>query len=129
MAYLRELYKYEVKKILVRKIVWITLLICMLGIVVTICANLTGTYYVDGEAVDTHYHMFQVDQAYYKALSGRAIDQELLDEMWEAYGRIPSGAERYTLTEEYQTYARPYSDIFNLVWSWTGRMDPERGVK
>ncbi len=33
---------------------------------------------------------------------------------------IPPGADRYTLTEEYQTYARPYSEIFNLVRTWTG---------
>lgn len=118
MKNLMELYRYEVKKIIKRKLVWISLFICTMLIVVTILASLTGTYYVDGEVADTHYHMFQVDREYRKALSGRVINQELLEETIEAYRKIPSTAERYTLTKEYQTYARPYSDIFNLIRSW-----------
>lgn len=113
------LYQYELKKILSRKLVWITMLICILCIVMTVSSGLFGTYYVDGKAVDTHYHMFQIDKEYLQALSGRAVAQDLLEEMTSAYGKIPTSAERYTLTEEYQTYARPYSAIFNLVWSWT----------
>lgn len=119
MRDLGTLYQYELKKIVKRKLLWITLLICVLCTAVTVVSGLLGTYYVDGEAVDTHYHMYQVDRAYRENLSGRVIGQALLQEMADGYGRIPFEAERYTLTEEYQTYARPYSDIFNLVRSWT----------
>lgn len=119
MDNLGTLYQYELKKIVKRKLLWITLFVCALGIVVTVISGLLGTYYVDGKAVDTHYHMYQVDRAYRENLSGRVIGQELLQEMADGYGRIPPEADRYTLTEEYQTYARPYSDIFNIVRSWT----------
>lgn len=113
------LYRYEMKKILSRKLTWIVFLVCAFCIVMFTTADLTGKYYVDGEVVDTHYHMFQVDQGYLRALSGRVLDQGLLEEMSEAYRRIPVSEERYTLTEEYQTYARPYSEIFHLVRLWT----------
>ncbi|MCM1553662.1 MAG: hypothetical protein NC092_13375 [Butyrivibrio sp.] len=121
MSHFKTLYLYEMKKILKRKLIWITLLICMavLGMVVT--SSLFGTYWVDGKEVDTHYHMYQVDMAYRKALSGRAVNQELLQETMEAYGKIPREEARYTLTEEYQTYARPYSEIFNFIRNGLGR--------
>ena len=124
MKQLGVLYRYELKKIIKRKLVWITLFICMAVTAVSVFSNLTGSYYVDGEIVDTHYHMFLVDSGYSRNLSGRKIDQELLEEMMEAYGKIPSTAGRYSLTEEYQTYARPYSAIFNTV-RWWSDMDTE----
>lgn len=119
MNHFRTLYRYEVKKILCRKLVWIVFLVCVLCVMLFTLADLTGKYYVDGKVVDTHYHMFKVDQGYHRALSGRALDQQLLGEMAAAYGKIPAGEERYMLTEEYQTYARPYSEIFNIVRLWT----------
>ncbi|MDE6388385.1 MAG: hypothetical protein K2L82_11340 [Lachnospiraceae bacterium] len=115
------LYHYELKKIIKRKLVWISLFICLGCIVMAKAGNLSGNYYVDGEVVDTHYHMFQVDSAYRRALSGRVVAQELLEETMTAYGKIPAAAERYTETEEYQKYARPYNDIFQLIWKWTRR--------
>lgn len=117
---LGTLYLYELKKIMKRRLVRISLLICMIGVAAVACSGLMGEYYVDGKLQDTHYHMFQVDRAYREALSGRVVDQPLLAEMAEAYGRIPPEEERFTLTDAYQTYARPYSAIFNLVRAWTG---------
>lgn len=119
MNYFMTLYRYELKKLMRRKLVWITLFICVLGIFVTVFSGLFGSYYVDGVLTDTHYHMYQVDNEYRKALSGREIDQKLLEETVFAYGMIPPEADRYTLTDEYQNYARPYSDIFNLIRSWS----------
>lgn len=119
MKIFMTLYHFELKKIMKRKLVWVTLLICIGCIVVAKVGNLSGDYYVDGEVVDTHYHMFLVDSAYSRALSGRVVGQELLEEMTTAYGKIPAEAERYTETEEYQEYARPYSEVFQLVWRWT----------
>ncbi len=119
-------YCYEVKKILSRKLTGIVFLICVCCVLLFTLADLSGNYYVDGEVVDTHYHMFQVDQGYRRALSGRALDQQLLEEMAAAYQKIPAMAERYNLTDEYQTYARPYSEIFNLVRLWTQQWDLDR---
>lgn len=115
------LYRYELKKIVKRRLVGITFMFCLLMAVLTASAGLTGKYYVDGQAADTHYHMFLVDREYARALSGRKINQELLEETIAAYRHIPPDADRYTLTGEYQTYARPYSAIFNIIRAWTGQ--------
>lgn len=120
MYNLGTLYQFELKKLAKRKILWIAALISLFAVVFIATVSLSGTYYVDGKPVETHYQIFQKDQVYRKALSGRDIDQELLQETVDAYMRIPTSVERYTLTDEYQTYARPYSDIFNLIRSWTG---------
>ena len=117
------LYYYEVKKILSRKLVWSVFFINVCCSVMFTCADLTGKYYVDGEVADTHYHMFQVDQDYQRALSGRQLDTALLEEMQEAYSKIPDTQERYMLTDEYQTYARPYSEIYNLFRRWTQKKE------
>lgn len=98
---------------------WVSTAIILIIIVFTIAASLLGTYYVDGAEIDTHYHMFQVDKEYQQRLNGREINQALLEEMKAGYDKIPSGEEKYTLTEEYQAYARPYSAIFNFVRSTT----------
>lgn len=115
------LYRYELKKIAKRRLVWITFMICLLLVILLASTDLMGKYYVDGQLADTHYHMFLVDREYARNLSGRKIDQSLLEETAEAYRRIPPTADRYTLTEEYQTYARPYSHVFNIIRSWTGQ--------
>lgn len=92
----------------------------LLVVVLSVSGDIMGSYYVDGEKVDTHYNMMKTDQAYERALTGRAVDQELLSKMQEAYAKIPAEADRYSITEEYQTYARPYSAIFNFVRQASG---------
>lgn len=119
MHNLGMLYRYELKKIAKRKVLWITSALILLAIVFTATAGLLGTYYIDGEPAESHYQMYKTDQAYRKALSGRVIDQELLQETVDGYRKIPDSEEHYTFTEEYQTYARPYSDIYHLIRSWT----------
>lgn len=115
MTNLGTLYLFELKKICRRKIVRIAAAV-MLGVcAVTAASGVLGSYYVDGVAADTHYHMMKTDRAYERALTGRAVDQKLLAEMKEGYEKIPEDAERYTLTEEYQRYARPYSAVFNYI--------------
>lgn len=117
---LGRLYQFELKKLAKRKLFWITALVSLLCIGFTVTSGLLGTYYVEGEPVESHYQIFKTDQGYRQALTGREIDQKLIQETVDAYMQIPMGVERYTLTQEYQTYARPYSDIFNLIRYWTG---------
>ena len=119
---------YEVKKIMSRKLVWIMFLICVLCVGIVVFSDLTGKYYVDGKVVDTHYHMFQVGQEYRKALSGRALNQELLEEMSAAYKKIPASAERYTLTEEYQP-THVHTVKFSILSGFgRSREMPRRGI-
>lgn len=115
------LYRYELKKIVgrKRKLAWITLFVCILCIIFTVTDNLITSNAVNGEGADGFYSRFQIDKNYQLALSGRQINQELLDETFAGYQKIPETKEWYTETEEYQLYARPYSAIFQLVRSFT----------
>lgn len=119
------LYRYELKKMFQRKIVWLTVMVCMIVTGFSILSGLIGAYYVDGVKVDTHYHIFQTDQSYQKALSNRKINQSLLEEMVAGYEKIPQKTDRYITTEEYQKYARPYSGIFSFVKNATYMNDNE----
>lgn len=120
------LYRYECKKLLSRKIVWISFSVCIITIVVSLFAPFLGSYYAEGEFIDTNYRMQQIDKRYSEALSGREINQELLEETIAAYRKIPDVAGmNYTMTEEYQQYARPYSEIFNFIRRTTGMQTSE----
>ena len=125
MNIFKSLYCYELKKILQKKIVWITAIVVAVTFVISVVADMVGTYYVDGVAVDTYYHMYQTDRTYRQALDGRVIDQTLLEEMKAGYDKLPAGVEKYSLTEEYNIYARPYSAIFNWVKNMTGMYTAE----
>ena len=119
MNNLFALYGYELKKLVQKKLVWVSFLVCTAAIAFSILSPLFGTYYADGVAISTNYEQHLIDQAYRKALSGKLIDQSLLEETLAAYGNLAIET-NYVLTEEYQTYARPYSEIFNLIRAWTG---------
>ena len=119
MNHFAVLTRYELKKLFQKKILWVTLLVCCLAILFSLLFPLVGDYYVDKVFIDTNYNMHITDQGYRKALDGRPIDQTLLEETIAAYRRVPMDISPYSLTEEYQTYARPYSEIFNLIRGWT----------
>lgn len=120
MSSLWTIYKYELKKLTHRKLFRITAFLCVISIVITSFAGLMGNYYVDGEPIESNYEAFRKDQGYQKELSGRCIDQALLRETVDGYSHVPTNVLRYSLTEEYESFARPYSDIFKLIRSWTG---------
>lgn len=118
--YLWTIYKYEIGKVIRRKLFWITALLCLAAVIVTVCAGLYAVYYVEGEPLVSQYEAFRRDQSERKSLSGRKIDEALLQETVDAYSRIPSDTAKYALTEEYEHFARPYRDIFFLIRNWTG---------
>ena len=113
------LYRYELKKLLQKKILWVTLFVCLMGISFSLVLPLIGYYSVDGEIIDSNYNLYLTDMAYRRALNSTPIDQKLLEETIEAYSHVPMDVSPYSQTEEYQVYARPYSEIFNLIRSWT----------
>ena len=92
------LFLYEYQKILHKKIVWISTLLCLIALVFSVCSPLLGTYYIDGKRISTNYQAYQTDKAYAAALNGRALDQELLEEAVNAYRKIPqvTGNQHYT---------------------------------
>ena len=122
---MKTLFYFELKKIINRKILWVCMFLSLLLILLTVGVPLLGSYYVDGERIGSNYEMFQMDAAYQKALVGRPIDEVLLGEMQEAYRKVPLDTRQYSLTEEYQKYARPYSAIFSYVRQNTGMTGAE----
>lgn len=120
------LYRYECKKLWSRKIVWISLSLCIITIIISLFAPFLGNYYVDGEFIDTNYNMYRTDKYYAEALSSREINQSLLEETITAYRKISEvPGQHYTLTKEYQQYARPYSEIFNFIRQISGMQTSE----
>lgn len=112
----RSLYCYECKKIWDRKLVKISFMLCLVLIVITGTVRLFGSYVVDGEVIGSVYDEIRIDQSYARALNGREINQQLLEEMVSAYRKVPdTPGKHYSASQEYQKYARPYSTIFQFV--------------
>ena len=129
MSQMAMLYKYEFRKIAKRKIIWISLLISVIIILPTIGGPVLDFLY-ESSGTETAYQAFLKDREYEKKLEGRLIDQSLLEETMEAYGKIPQTEGPYSATEEYRTYARPYSAIFPVCEShdgYDGERVPELG--
>lgn len=126
MSSFGTLLRYEIKKILGRKRVWITLAVTLILCSCPIVIPLFGSYIVNGVKIDTNYHMMQVDRKNAEKLDKRWIDQELLEETMQGYAMIPrEDTALYITTEEYQKYARPYYQIFNFVRANTDMTTPE----
>ncbi len=115
MKNLITLYRFEMKKIFLRKMVWITVGLMLVLIAGTVYGQLIGTYDVDGKKVGSNYAVFLQSREYERELSGRLLDQELLDETWEAYGKIPDISGHYSGTEEYWESAFGYSAVFGVA--------------
>lgn len=115
MKQIWTLYRYEWKKIVKRRLVWICMAISAVMIAATVGGTVLDILYEDDGETETMYQAFQKDKAYQKALEGKIIDQELLEETMAVYGTIPKDVERYSQTEEYEAYARPYSAIFQYI--------------
>ncbi|WP_105615662.1 ABC transporter permease [Vallitalea okinawensis] len=111
-----DLVGYEYKKIFKRKSVTVTLTLSLIVTIFSCAAILFGDYYVDGEPFESHYEGMVKERAYARNLAGREIDTDLLLETAEAYKKVPL-QDRYSVTEAYQTYARPYSAIRMIIMS------------
>ena len=129
MKNLKTLYQFELKKILSRKIVRITVVIMLILMASSVYGQLIGDYYIDGKRIDSNYGIFQKTRVVQRALTERVIDQQLLEETWDAYGKIPTvTTTHYTGTDEYWEYAFPYNAIFNFVRANT-EMNTEDALK
>lgn len=120
-----RLIGYEWKKLIKRKMVWVSLILALLLCMFTVCSPLIGFYYVKGEPAGNMYKEIMKDKAYQKALDGRKIDEVLIREMQEAYRNVSVQDTKYSQTEEYQKYARPYSAVFRYVRAITGLSSEE----
>jgi len=112
------LYRFEFRKLLQKKIVWLCLIFSAACI---LCGCLfevyVGDVYIDGKRFESNLDATRKDLAYAKALDGRLIDQRLIEETVAAYRTIPQNIQgHYIGTEEYQKNARPYSQIMNFLY-------------
>lgn len=120
------MYRYECKKILNRKIVWISFVLCVAVIIFSQVLQMVGGYYVEGKLIDSNYNLYKNNKCYDEALSGREINQSLIEETIAAYRKIPETTDRhYIASEEYWKYARPYSSIFNFIRATTDMLTSE----
>ena len=113
------LYKYEVKKIVCKKLFVVMCVLLLVLIALTPFSSLFGAYYENGEQVGSSLDIYKIEQSRKMALSGRTIDNELLKETVEAYRQVPDEL-RYTSTPEYREYAIGYNEIFSFIRMSTG---------
>lgn len=110
-----ELVRFEYRKILRKRSNIVTLL---LGVFITgfsCIGPLMGNYYIKGELLESNYDAMKKDREYIRSISGREINSNLLSETIEAYSHILPTEGKYTDTQEYQRYARPYSEIYYML--------------
>lgn len=114
MANFWTLYRFEVKKLFGRKLVKVSVLCLFVVAVFTVMGAMLGSYSA-GRVTESNAEGLKKDTAYREALDGRILNQALLEEVYEAYGKVPYADGKYSRTEEYQKYARPYSAVFQLI--------------
>ena len=102
------LYKFELRKIISRKIVWITGGVLLGGLVIWGIAS--AVLPQNREYSDSSLNGYAANRAEQEAaeqISGRAIDQKLIDEMRPAY-------EDFIFNGNYKE-ALPYLDVYNFI--------------
>ena len=119
MADFWTLYFFELKKLWKRKLVKFACVSLFAVAVFTIISPMLGNYSL-GVVTESNAEGVRKDAAYREALDGRLLNQELLEEVYEAYGKVPYESGKYSGTKEYQEYARPYSAVFNQIRGLTG---------
>lgn len=110
------LTQFEYKKIFRKRSTVIVLVAAFLLSVFSCMAILIGSFYVNGEPVESKVEAMKTDRSYSRALAGRAIDSTLLLEAADAYAKIKVPIDgKYSGTAEYNLYARPYSAIYSIA--------------
>ena len=84
------LYKYELKKIVCKKLFIIMAILVFALTVFSPFSNLIGNYIEDGVTIESNLSYYKETQAGVKALSGRKIDIDLMKETIEAYKKVPT---------------------------------------
>lgn len=110
-----ELVRFEYRKIFRKRSTIITLLLAIFITAFSCLGPLMGNYYIKGEIFESNYESMKKDREYRRSISNREIGSEILLEAIEAYSRIPPTDGKYTDMQEYQQYARPYSEIYYMI--------------
>ncbi len=119
MADFLTIYRFELKKIVCKKLFVIMATLLLLLVIFTPFSNLVGQYYEEGTAIESNYDYYLKEQSAKKALSGRKIDEALMEEAIDAYKKVPD-VYRYSQTKEYRDNAIAYHEIFSFLRQSTG---------
>lgn len=104
------LYKYELKKIFSRKLVWVTLIGMILVVPMMFwIVNLSGLVNINGDEI-SRYEMLMAQKEYANELADRKIDDTLLKEMQQSYQKMMEED-----VEFYQAYMIIYDSISQTV--------------
>lgn len=116
------LYMYEMRKLLRRRSIWIVMAVCALLLSFTVLFGQAGRYYGDAKTLGECYELFFEERRAKETLSGREIDQALLEEMSAAYRKMPEEllSQGNKKTRESLAYVGAYTEIFELVRFWLG---------
>jgi ABC-type transport system involved in multi-copper enzyme maturation permease subunit len=109
-----QLAGFEYRKMLRKKSIILGLLLAFLLSLINGWGILIGNHYMNGEVFESNYDAMIKDRTYARAMAGRPVDTELILAASQAYEHIP-GSAQYQNTEAYQTFARPYSEIYSLT--------------
>ncbi|RAV01199.1 ABC transporter permease [Paenibacillus sp. YN15] len=105
---------FEYRKMFHKKSMILGLVLAFILSLINGWGILIGNYYINGEVFESHYDAMIKDRAYARSLAGRPVNTELILAASQAYAQIP-GSAQYQNTEAYQTFARPYSEIYSLT--------------
>ncbi|ONI46229.1 hypothetical protein AN641_01995 [Candidatus Epulonipiscioides gigas] len=109
---------FEYKKIFIRKSFIVAFIITLFFIVFSCATMVMGKNSMSDYSNTnlTNYEEMLLLKQYGQELSGRALDTKLILEASDAYKNIPTNLDvPYMLSEEYLTYALPYSSILDLI--------------
>lgn len=107
------LYKFELRKIINRKIFWITSGILLMGLLLWGLASAVLPQSREYSTVSlSGLEMNRIEREAAEQIAGRKIDQKLLDEMQPAY-------EEFIVDGDYKK-ALPYLDIYNFIGTVLG---------
>ena len=118
---MKSIIGFELKKILQKKIVWITFIIFFIfQLMLTSFAYLFSSRYIDGKFLETKADWFKTDRKNAEELSGKKIDDNLLSRLEESNKYIPDSEDEaesyeYLSSDDYKKKARPYEPLRKLV--------------
>lgn len=121
MNQFNRLLYFEWKKIWKHKSIWITLGILIAFYFILQCPYIFGNTTINDTVLETRLEGIRKDAQYGRRLSGRKINDSLLQEMQKAFNKfVVEDDSDYILDEEYQTTARPYQllnkTLKNMLW-------------
>ncbi len=115
---MKTLLNFEIRKIVKKKSTIIAFVILFALQTFLAISGSFGSTYVDDEFLETHKERNKIDRANGIELSGRAIDDELLSEMREAYAKVDWEDDRYRFSEAYQEEVRKYTVVDERIRMW-----------